>query len=48
MGLGLKHQGGAAVQLTICAAVLAALATRGTTSNPGMAMAMARRTFRME
>ena len=48
MGFGLKHQGAAPEQSTIWAGALAALAARGTSSNPGRAMAMARKTFRMD
>jgi hypothetical protein len=41
IGFGLKHQGGVPAQLTICAAVLAALATSGTANKTGTAIARA-------
>jgi hypothetical protein len=41
IGFGLKHQGGVPAQLTICAAVLAALATSGTANKTGAAIARA-------
>jgi len=48
IGFGLKHQGAAPEQSTIRAGALAALAARGTSSNPGRAIAMARKTFRTD
>src|ERR1700674_851022 len=48
IGFGLKHQEGAAAQLTICAGALAALAGSGTASNPGMTRAKARNSFRID
>ena len=48
IGFGLKHQDAAPEQSTIRAGALAALATRGTSSSPGMATASARNSLRMD
>ncbi len=48
MGFGLKHHGGVPAQLMIWAGEFAALAASGSTSDPGMTMANATRSFRMD